>query len=80
MGRQLTVEEVAEQIRMSDQFVYTLIHSGRLAASKFGNRYRIDQGAVEQLLADHRTSQSANVIPLPGPTAKARRGVRRFAS
>ena len=37
----MTVSEVAQGLRMDEHYVYRCINSGKLPATKHGNRYRI---------------------------------------
>lgn len=44
--RFLTVQEVAETMRVSTMTVYRLVKSGELPAVRFGRSYRIPESAV----------------------------------
>ncbi|MFT4028289.1 MAG: helix-turn-helix domain-containing protein [Protaetiibacter sp.] len=44
--RFLTVQEVADMMRVSSMTVYRLVHSGELPAVRFGRSYRIPESAV----------------------------------
>lgn len=46
----LTVNEVAELMRVSRMTVYRLIHSGELPAVRAGKSFRIPSSAVKDLL------------------------------
>ncbi len=46
----LTVNEVAELMRVSRMTVYRLIHSGELPAVRAGKSFRIPVNAVKELL------------------------------
>ncbi len=46
----LTVNEVAELMRVSRMTVYRLIHSGELPAVRAGKSFRIPSVAVKELL------------------------------
>lgn len=46
----LTVKEVAEMLRISDESVYRLCRSGRLRTTRIGWQWRIPQEAVDELL------------------------------
>lgn len=45
--RFLTVEEVAELMRVSNMTVYRMVKSGKLPAIRFGRSYRIPESAVQ---------------------------------
>ncbi|PYI67946.1 AlpA family transcriptional regulator [Arthrobacter livingstonensis] len=46
----LTVQEVAELMRVSKMTVYRMVHAGELPAVRFGRSYRVPQNAVETIL------------------------------
>jgi len=48
--RFLTVQEVADMMRVSTMTVYRLVHSGEVPAVRFGRSYRIPETAVEHLI------------------------------
>nr|WP_256127995.1 helix-turn-helix domain-containing protein [Arthrobacter sp. SDTb3-6] len=46
----MTVQEVAELMRVSKMTVYRMVHAGELPAVRFGRSYRVPQNAVEAIL------------------------------
>ena len=46
----LTVQEVAELMRVSKMTVYRMVHAGELPAVRFGRSYRVPANAVESYL------------------------------
>ena len=50
----LTVAEVAEQMRVSRMTVYRLVHSGELAAVRFGRSFRVPPDSVDRLIESAR--------------------------
>lgn len=48
--RFMTVNEVAELLRVSRMTVYRMVHAGELPAVRFGRSYRVPEAAVQQLL------------------------------
>lgn len=44
----LTISEVAADLKVRNETVYTLIRSGRLKAFRIGNRFRITQEDLEK--------------------------------
>ncbi|ALE93162.1 AlpA family transcriptional regulator [Arthrobacter alpinus] len=46
----LTVQEVAELMRVSKMTVYRMVHAGELPAVRFGRSYRVPANAVESFL------------------------------
>lgn len=49
--RYLTVNEVAEQMRVSRMTVYRLVHAGDLPAIRVGRSFRVPQDALDAYLA-----------------------------
>lgn len=50
--RFLTVQEVADVMRVSSMTVYRMVHSGEMPAIRFGRSFRIPENAVSHLLAE----------------------------
>lgn len=46
----LTVQEVAELMRVSKMTIYRRVHAGELPAVRFGRSYRVPANAVESYL------------------------------
>ncbi len=59
--RLLTVNEVAESLRVSTMTVYRMLKSGQLPATRVGRSYRFRLSDVERYLEQGR------VEPDPGP-------------
>ena len=49
--RFLTVQEVADVMRVSSMTVYRMVHSGEMPAIRFGRSFRIPENAVSHLRA-----------------------------
>lgn len=54
----MTVNEVADMMRVSRMTIYRMIHSGELPAVRFGRSYRVPQEAVQQILTTGSTEQA----------------------
>jgi excisionase family DNA binding protein len=50
----LTIAEVAQRMRVSKMTVYRLVHGGELPAVRFGRSFRVQQSAVDELIAGAR--------------------------
>lgn len=48
--RFLTVQEVADLMRVSSMTVYRMVHAGDIPAIRFGRSFRIPENAVSQLM------------------------------
>ncbi|WP_129337600.1 helix-turn-helix domain-containing protein [Cellulomonas endophytica] len=66
--RFLTVQEVAETMRVSKMTVYRLLHAGEMPGVRVGRSFRVPQDALERFLA---TSPAAR--PEDGGTRAAGR-------
>lgn len=64
--RYLTVEEVAEVMRVSKMTVYRLLHSGDLPGVRVGRSFRVPQDALEAYL------RSSSTVPLPEERGEGR--------
>ena len=54
--RYLTLMEAAERLRLHYQTVYSMVKRGAIPATQVGNRWRIPESAVEQLLTPREAS------------------------
>ena len=64
--RYLTVEEVAEVMRVSKMTVYRLLHSGELPGVRVGRSFRVPQDALDAYL------RSSSTVPLPQERGEGR--------
>jgi len=48
--RFLTVQEVADTMRVSSMTVYRMVHAGEIPAIRFGRSFRIPESALDQLV------------------------------
>jgi excisionase family DNA binding protein len=65
--RYLTVEEVAELVRVSRMTVYRWVRSGDLPAVRVGRSFRIPQDSLDAFL------RSSSTVPLPESRGEERR-------
>ncbi|OLT14887.1 excisionase [Pseudonocardia sp. CNS-139] len=54
----LTVAEVADRMRVSKMTVYRLVHSGELPAVRFGRSFRVQRGAVDEMIRTAARSEA----------------------
>lgn len=66
----LTVQEVAELMRVSKMTVYRMVHAGELPAVRFGRSYRVPVNAVESYLR----SAVVDGTEAPGASGSAHAG------
>ena len=65
--RYLTVNEVAEQMRVSRMTVYRLVHSGELPAIRVGRSFRVPEQAVHDYLVARSAFETAIGVPAGAP-------------
>ena len=53
----LTIQEVADQLRLSRLTIYRYISAGKLPAYKLGRDFRINQAEVTKFLNSHKTNK-----------------------
>jgi len=59
--RFLTVQEVADLMRVSSMTVYRMVHAGDIPAIRFGRSFRIPEAAVSHLMGqldEHRVDRA----------------------
>ena len=61
----LTVREAAATLRLSQQTVYNLCHSGDLVSYRFRGTLRIDESDLESYIRAHRLEKTATNSSLP---------------
>jgi len=60
--RFLTVNEVAQMMRVSTMTVYRMVHSGDLPAIRFGRSFRIPENAVWNMVNASGTGEGLNQV------------------
>jgi excisionase family DNA binding protein len=60
--RFLTVNEVAEMMRVSTMTVYRMVHSGEVPAIRFGRSFRIPESAVAQWMYAAGSGENLNQV------------------
>jgi len=50
MAKSLTPAEAAQTLRVGRNFLYDLLHSGKLRATKKGNQWRIPERSIQERL------------------------------
>lgn len=50
----LTVQEVAEMLRLSDLTIYKYIKEGSLPAVEFGGHYRVSPNSLDEFIKTHK--------------------------
>lgn len=60
--RFLTVNEVADMMRVSTMTVYRMVHSGEVPAIRFGRSFRIPESAVAQWMYTAGSGENLNQV------------------
>jgi excisionase family DNA binding protein len=47
MAKLMTVDEVADYLRVTKKTIYRLLKQGKISATKVGNQWRFDKGAID---------------------------------
>lgn len=55
----LTIQEVANKLKVSKYTVLRFIHKGKLEAVRVGGGYRVGSEALEQYIANNRTQRGS---------------------
>lgn len=53
----LTIDEVAEMLRLNRITIYSYIKEGSLVAVKFGRTYRVSKGDLKEFIKKNKTSK-----------------------
>jgi excisionase family DNA binding protein len=62
MTKLMTVSELADYLRVTKKTVYRLLLQGKIPATKVGNQWRFDQGAIDRWLQQHSVKARANIL------------------
>ncbi len=57
----LTVQEVADLMRVSSMTVYRMVHAGEIPAIRFGRSFRIPQSAVAGIMGSVSSDELGQV-------------------
>ena len=57
VDRMLTVDEIAETMRVSKMTVYRLCHSGELPAVRFGRSFRVAESGLDEYCRKNETGR-----------------------
>jgi len=57
----LTIDELAEYLRISKSTIYKLVRSGKIPGQKIGRHWRFRKVAIDQWLEETRTRDSNTV-------------------
>jgi len=58
----MTLEEVAEYLRVTKKTVYRLLERRRIPATKVGHQYRFDKTMIDDWLKQNTTGRQANIL------------------
>ena len=58
----MTLEEVAEYLRVNKKTIYRLLEKHEIPSTKVGHQYRFDKNAVDEWLRAHSSGAKANIL------------------
>lgn len=62
MAELMTVEEVADYLRVTEKTIYRLLKQGRISATKVGHQWRFDKASIDEWLRQKPAETKANII------------------
>ncbi len=62
MTKLMTVEEVADYLRVTEKTVYRLLRQGKIPATKVGNQWRFDTDSIDRWLHQNSVTAKANIL------------------
>jgi excisionase family DNA binding protein len=62
MSRLMTVSEVADYLRVTKKTIYRLLLKGKIPATKVGNQWRFNRGAIDRWLRRNAVVAKANIL------------------
>ena len=62
MAELMTVEEVAQYLRVTEKTVYRLLKRGRIPATKVGRQWRFDKTSIDEWLHQDPAGTKANIL------------------
>jgi len=62
MAKLMTVDEVADYLRVTEKTIYRLLKQGKIPAAKVGNQWRFDTTLVDEWLQQNSVRAKANIL------------------
>ena len=62
MAKLMTVDEVADYLRVTEKTIYRLLRQGKIPATKVGNQWRFAQGSIDGWLQQNSVTAKANIL------------------
>jgi len=62
MTELMTVDEVAEYLRVTEQTIYRLLRRRKIPASKVGQQWRFDRASIDEWLRQNSVGVQANIL------------------
>jgi len=62
MTELMTVEEVADYLRVTKKTIYRLLRQGKIPATKVGHQWRFDKAAIDKWLQRSSVGTKANIL------------------
>ena len=62
MAKLMTVDEVADYLRVTEKTIYRLLKRGKIPATKVGNQWRFDKTLIDEWLQRSSVGAKANIL------------------
>jgi len=62
MNQLMTLQEVADYLRVTEKTIYRLLRRGKIPATKVGNQWRFDKTLVDEWLQRNSVGTKANIL------------------
>ena len=62
MAKLLTVEELADYLRVTEKTIYRLLRQGKIPSTKVGRQWRFDRSLVDEWLQRNSVGAKANIL------------------
>ena len=62
MAELITLEEVADYLRVTKKTIYRLLEKGQIPSTRVGHQYRFERGAIDAWLRQNSTGVAARIL------------------
>jgi len=62
----LTIEELAEHLKVSKETIYKMAKAKKIPSSKIGNQWRFNRDVIDQWLVSEANSRTTLPVPTTG--------------
>ena len=62
MAKLMTVDEVADYLRVTEKTIYRLLRQGKIPATRVGNQWRFDTASIDEWLQQNSVGAKTNIL------------------